>query len=391
MSWTDDFSFYLCPVPEEVVKSCNRESKYALGNHLAVHREGHWPELEGVQVVILGVETAEPNQQRAHLTGADYIRKALYNLFIQHTHISIADIGNIAPGESVNDTYIALQKVVGGMALRNTLVIILGGSQDLSFANYSAYEVLESTVNMAVVDSIIDMGEYREGLSTDNYLSKIVVHKPSYLFNLSVLAYQNFLNDPEIVALMDKLFFDTKRLGELKSDMRTVEPYLRQADIVSIDVHAVARAFAPCSNQPNGLSGEEICQIARYSGLSDNCSSLGIYNFDPSCDVEGQTAKLIAQMVWHAIDGLSSRVKEYPLMSKPDFLEYKVHLADSSDHITFFKSKRTEKWWMNVPYAVGDEMELVRQHLVPCSYSDYTAAASGEFPDLWWRTYRKLT
>lgn len=391
MSWTDDFSFYLRPVPEEVVKSCKSDSKYALGNRMDVHRDGHWPDLENVQVVLLGVETPEHTNKEDHLTGSDYIRKALYNLFIQHTHIAIADIGNIAPGESVNDTYIALQKVVGGMALRNSLVIILGGSQDLSFANYAAYEVLESTVNMAVIDSCIDMGEFREALSIDNYLSKIVVHKPSYLFNLSVLAYQNFLNDPEIVALMDKLFFDTKRLGELKSDMRTVEPYLRQADIVSVDIHAVARAFAPCSNQPNGLNGEEICQIARYSGLSDNCSSLGIYNFDPACDVEGQTALLIAQMVWHAIDGFSSRVKEYPLMSKPDFLEYKVQMAESSEHITFFKSKRTEKWWMNVPYSAGDEMQLIRQHLVPCSYSDYTSAASGEFPDLWWRTYRKLT
>jgi len=28
---------------------------------------------------------------------------------------------------------------------------------------------------------------------------------------------------------------------------------------------------------------------------------------------------------------------------------------------------------------------------VPCRYDDYKMAVSGELPDLWWRTYQKLS
>jgi arginase family enzyme len=391
MNWTDDFSFYLGPIPDNLLEKQEGPEKWRLSQHIDIHSGSHWPDLDGAHMVILGVDRQITQGNHTRLSGANEIRKQLYSLYTHQPQLKIVDLGNIAPGETASDTDVALQKVVGGLALRDTLVVIIGGSQEITFANFAAYEVLESTVNIAIVDAVIDMGEFRDVLSVDNYLSKIVIHKPSYLFNVSVLGYQTYLNNPETVALMDKLYFDTVRLGEMRRDMRCMEPHLRQADILSIDVNAIKDASAPGTNQPNGLTGEEICQLTRYAGLSDNCSSIGIHNYDPAKDVNRQGAALIAQMIWHVMDGLSGRIKEYPLMNKPDFTEYKVQLAIVQDHISFFKSKRTEKWWMNVPYLAGPDQRPVKHHLIPCNYSDYEIAAKGEIPDLWWRTYRKLT
>lgn len=388
MNWTDDFAYLLQPI--DVQRGPEGSSPRLLSNYIDVHRENHFPDLDGADLVILGVKESRRSYSTTIADGADAIREKLYTLFQHGPDIKIADVGNIAAGETPHDTDHAVMTVVKNLIDRNITIIILGGSQELTFSNYAAYEVLESTVNLAIIDSSIDLGEFRENISPSNYLSKIVLHDPSYLFNLSVLGYQTYLSDPESISLIEKLFFDAHRLGTLVNDLKTTEPLLRNADVVSFDIQSIKNASAPGTGQPNGFSGDQACQMARYAGISDKTTSIGFYNYDVSKDIHGQTAMLIAQMVWCAIDGFCYRQREFPLFSKKNFLEYKVHLPDGRDEMIFYKSKRTDKWWMNVPYAGGDQGKLSRHHLVPCSYSDYEQAGRGDVPDMWWRTYQKL-
>lgn len=388
MTWVDDIGLYLKPVPIDVVADSNDPG--LIGNLMQVHREGAFPDIEAGFIVILGVSEGRRSKGGAVINGPDLVRKQLYQLFSHDSSVKMADLGNIEAGETPADTDYALQKVAAGLIDKNIAVIVIGGGQELTFANYAAYEVLETTVNVAVIDAKIDMGEFLEDLSDENYLSKIVIHKPSFLFNLSALGFQSYMNHPDTLELLEKLFFDAIRLGVISGDLRSTEPYLRQADLLSVDINAVRNESAPGTGQPNGLTGEQICQMMRYAGLSDKTSSFGIYNYNPEKDVNGQTALLIAEMIWFIFDGYGKRIKEFPLIQKQDFLEYKVHLNDSDHELIFYKSRRSDKWWMKVPYAGGVQGQLGRHHLVPCSYTDYTTACEGEVPDMWWRTYQKL-
>jgi len=386
MAWTDDFSYLLT----HLELSEEYSSEYQLGNYIDIHTEENFPELDAVDVVILGVAESRRSAEEDVKRAPDRIREKLYRLFHHGREIKIADVGNIMPGEYPHDTDAGVKTVVKSLLDRNIVVLILGGSQELTFANYSAYEILETTVNLAVIDSAVDLGEFRDDLSPENFLSKIVLHDPSYLFNLSVLGYQTYHNDPASLNLMEKLFFDAHRLGQLKSDIKLTEPLLRNADVISFDMDAVSSGYSPASLNPNGFTGEQICQIARYAGMSDKASSIGFYNYSPGLDTRGTSAELLAQMVWCTLDGLSYRQKEYPLINKNNFVEYKVHMPDNQEEIVFYKSQRTDKWWMKVPYAGGIEGKLGRHHLVPCNYAEYELATQGELPDMWWRTYQKL-
>lgn len=388
MNWTDDFSFLLKPTQATLPEEGTSED--LIGNLLDIHTENHFPDLENIELVLLGIKESRRSQKSEVAHAPDAIREKLYSLFFNGEKLKIADVGNIEEGSTSHDTDSAVKTVVKSLLEKNIAVVILGGSQELTFANYTAYEVLETTVNLAVIDSGIDMGEFRDDLSPHNYLSKIVLHDPSYLFNLSILGYQTYLSDPASLVLLEKLFFDAHRLGSLTSDLKIAEPLLRNADVISFDINAVRDASAHGTGQPNGFSGDQVCQMARYAGMSDKMTSMGFYNYDPSTDPSGQTAMLIAQMIWCAIEGFSFRQREFPLFSKKNFLEYKVHLPAGNDEMVFYKSKRTDKWWMNVPYAGGYQGKLGRHHLVPCSYSDYELACRGDVPDMWWRTYQKL-
>jgi hypothetical protein len=190
---------------------------------------------------------------------------------------------------------------------------------------------------------------------------------------------------------MEKLYFDVQRLGEISGNAAATEPTIRNASMISFDIGAIrsADAMGNANASPNGLYGSEACQLARYAGFNDKLSSIGFYEFNPAYDSNGQTAMLVAQMIWYFIDGVYNRKKDFPMNPKSQYLIYKTSLKNAEHELVFVKSKKTGRWWMQVPYpSAGSKNE--RFHLVPCQYDDYKTASSGEMPDLWWRTYQKL-
>ena len=149
---------------------------------------------------------------------------------------------------------------------------------------------------------------------------------------------------------------------------------------------------AACANanaSPNGFYGEDACQICRYAGMNDKLSSIGFYEFNPAFDQNGQTALLLAQMIWYFIEGYYQRKKDIPLQPKSQYLIYRTSLKEDGHELLFVKSKKTDRWWMQVAYP-STSSKNERYHLVPCSYDDYQLAVNGEMPNLWWRTQQKL-
>jgi hypothetical protein len=190
---------------------------------------------------------------------------------------------------------------------------------------------------------------------------------------------------------MEKLYFDVNRLGDVYGRINMTEPIIRNASMISFDISAIrsSDAGANANASPNGFYGEEACQMCRYAGMNDKLSSIGFYEFNPAFDQNGQTAILMAQMLWYFVDGFYNRKKDFPLQPKSQYLIYRAPLKDNMHELIFVKSKKTDRWWMQVPYPSG-KTKNERYHLVPCRYEDYQTAVDGEMPDLWWRTYQKL-
>jgi len=162
---------------------------------------------------------------------------------------------------------------------------------------------------------------------------------------------------------------------------------------VSFDIASVRQSDAPAAatSTPNGLYGEEFCQLAWYSGLSDKVSSVGFYEYNPSLDKRNQTALLISQAVWYFINGFYNRKNEFPSMNEEQFLKFRVIIEEQEHEIVFFKSTMSDRWWMNVPYPDSSSASKYnRQRLVPCSYDDYKKACNEDIPERWWKTYQKL-
>jgi formiminoglutamase len=177
----------------------------------------------------------------------------------------------------------------------------------------------------------------------------------------------------------------------VQANIHEMEPALRSAHFASWDLSAIRQADAPGNIQPspNGFYAEEACLLARYAGLSSNIRSVGFYNYVPSSDINGQTAHLCAQMIWYFVDGFLNRYPESPIENQDDFLKFITSIQNNSYQIVFYKSRRTDRWWMEVP--INEREYEGTKHIMPCSYNDYVTATREEIPDRWLQAMKKLS
>jgi arginase family enzyme len=381
---------YLNPVDEALLIHAKMQSSQTFGQCIEIYTaQNGFPDLTTIRIAIIGVEEGRASVGN-YGTGSNLneIRKELYKLYLGNWPISVADLGNISQGNTIDDTYFALGSLLSYLIKNKIIPIIIGGSQDLTYANYRAYDKLEQTVNIVAVDNKFDLGSIEDELTSQSYLSKIVMNQPNNLFNYSNIGYQTYYNSQEEIDLLDSLFFDTYRLGEVVNSIKLVEPLMRDADIVTIDLSAVKNADAPANKNatPNGFSGAEICAISRYAGISDKVTSFGIYEYNAEFDAKTQTAQLISQMIWYFIEGVNYRAKDYPFGLKDNYQKYSVPIEDQI--LNFHKSNKSGRWWMEI--NLNDNNKFKRHALIPCTYEDYIIATNQEIPDRWFKTLKKL-
>ena len=376
---------FLSPLDSEIIDYINGLSSQQLGSKVVLHTSEAFPEVSKVTIGIIGVLENRGNSNGNQEIDLLAIRKELYRLYPGNWDASIADFGNILAGNSIEDTYFALKKVASSLIKNNIIPVVIGGSQDLTYSLYRAYDDLEQMVNLVAVDSQFDFVKESDVVSASSYLTKIVIEEPNNLFNYCNIGYQTYYNSQEEIDLVEKLFFDAYRLGEVSNTIAIAEPVFRDADVVSIDMNSVKSSdsgnFTPFV--PNGFNGKEICALSRYAGISDKVTSFGIFNHN---DTE-QESVLMAQIIWYFIEGYHYRSNEYPFGSRENYLKYIVPSED--EELIFYKSDKTDRWWIEIPFIIEGNNKLKRNTLLPCSHEEYLAACDQELPERWWKAQRK--
>ncbi len=139
-------------------------------------------------------------------------------------------------------------------------------------------------------------------------------------------------------------------------------------------------------NSPNGLDGKEVCAIARYAGISNKVSSFGIYEYKPSKD-DALTSMLVAQILWYFIEGVNYRVKDEDFSDDRNYQKY-ITLVESEELI-FYKSNKTGRWWIEIPFLAEVNNKLKRHTLLPCMHQDYIDACNNKLPERWYKALQK--
>ena len=377
----------------DAIETNGKFNAHQVGHSLIKNDGKGFPTPEKGSVCLIFVPEFRNSYEASDGEYAAEIQETLENHFAGDWNTDLYSLGVISPGATIEDTYLAVRDVVAELIKNEIFPLIIGGSQDLMLPVYQAYQVLEQTVNILDIDPSLDLGETDQSLNNKAWLNKVILHKPSYLFNYSLFGYQRYLTNPAELGLLDKMYFDHMRLGNYFENKKIIEPLTRNADILSFDMNAI-RSSDYLSNQlhlPHGFYGEDACAIMRYSGFSDKLTSAGIFNISGGVKERKQDLNLIAEMIWYFVEGFNQRKKDYPIGSKTNYTKYTVTIDDFKDQIIFYKSDKSSRWWMEVPYPDLEGSKYQRHLLIPCNYSDYENALKNEMPNLWWKTYEKLS
>lgn len=315
------------------------------------------------------------------------ILEQLASLFPSDFVPRILNLGLLVKGASEKDTKAAVADIAEELIASRVVPIIIADSREITIAAYRAFEKAESVVNITAVDNNLNIQNGED----EGYMSTILQTQPNYLFNFSNIGYQTYLTDPKELHLADQLFFDAYRLGEVRGNILTTEPIIRGSEIVTVSLDVIKAAdFSSNQNpQPNGLYAEEICQLMRFAALSEKSKVLLLTDikFDSQEKVD---ALLVAEMLWCFFEGFYMRKTEMPHAKSKGFLKYRVALKNDEFHLIFYKSLKTDRWWMEVPVPPEFANKYRKHHLIPCNYDDYKVATEDDLPDRWWKAYKKM-
>jgi arginase family enzyme len=343
-----------------------------IGKTISIY-EDLFPDLDEIDIIIMGCnETRGNGNSKCNENGIDPIRKELYSLYLWHKNIRVADIGNIRIGAELSDTYAALKTVSAELLKHGKKIIILGGSHDLTLAQYDAYRSQSKIIEVTGVDAYIDLS-MDNPVKSSNFLMEILTGEPNYIRHYNHIGFQSYYVHPRMLETMDKLRFDCYRLGKVKENIEEMEPVMRTSDMLSFDLSALGATTFMEGSSPNGFNGEEACSLMRFAGMSEKMQSVGIYGYDQTRDPFNTLAKQVSQMLWYYVDGIYFGRLEADLNDKQMFNE--CHIAFGSIDTTFIQSLKTGRWWMRMP----------DDQYIPCSQTDFNQAGNNEIPERWLR------
>lgn len=377
-----DLKLFFDPIELDIDKS---PSSFQSSIYINRHK---MPDHEGLDIALIGIQEYRGGNIEANPQSVNEIRSQLYKLKKGYGEYGIIDLGNFRNGPTVDDTYLRLKEVCGYLMEKGIIPILFGGSHDVDLGQYFAFENSNKLISVLNIDNRMDFDEGES--NEDTHLGKIFKHSPNYLFSYYQLAYQSYLTHQKEIELLDKLSFEAVRLGIVKENIKEIEPIVRDADMMTFDISSLQAFYTPGAfdSKVYGLTGEEACQLCWYAGQNEKMSSVGLYNYDSNKDdTDKKTAFVMSTMIWYFIEGYYHRKGDKNFKSN-DYLMYEVHLGGDPDTIRFYKSKLSERWWMEVPNPEGEGL-FNRNRMLACNYSDYELALKGEVPDRWINFYNK--
>ena len=376
----------LIPVSEEAILSMVLHPKQALGRNIEIHtKKFGFPEIQGCKIAIIGLEETRNAFFPVSVYQLTDFRKSFYQLFPGNWNFKICDLGDLPNGETPEDTYLALKEICHYLKQINVVTIVLGGSHDMVFPLYKSYQMNKQLVNIVSLDNQFDFSQEEELISGRSYMSRIIMEQPNYLLNYSNLGYQSYHIAQEELDLMDKLHFESVRLGTLLDDVRQSEPYFRDADIASFDMKSLSwQATNNSSGNPNGIDARTACALARYAGISDRLSIFGLFELVPSNVLH----QLLSQIVWYFIEGFNCRFDEYPVLTSDGFIKYIVALSDRE--LVFHQSEKSNRWWMEITNENYLSNKTKTNALLPCTHQDYLEACNDKLPEKWLKATKRI-
>lgn len=269
-------------------------------------------------VVILGCPQDDGvirNQGRPGARKApDQIRSYFYRLVADPlAQINLFDLGNTRIQATLEETHTLHREIVRQLIADGKRVIMLGGGNDVSYPDASAvalnYHQELLTFN---IDAHFDVREdeirnsgtpYRQLIEGGYIQPEHFYEIGSQLFSNST-TYRNYLlrKGAHVIGLDDLRKTNTSIVECIREILATST---LRAIFWGIDLDVVKMSDAPGVSAPNptGISGIELCEIARLAGEDKRTRLIEFSEVNPDHDIDGRTCRLTGAAIFYYLLG----------------------------------------------------------------------------------------
>jgi len=269
---------------------------------------------EHADVVIVGCPQDEGvlrNRGRggARLAPAE-IRKALYRYPMgeAHKHLRLIDIGDIRIRSTLEQTHELLYETVYHVLSDGKKIVVLGGGNDISYPDCKALSAQTECTLVFNIDRHLDVRAdvpRNSGTPYRQLLDEGIIHANMF----HAVGINSFANSVKYQRYVEDIGAHIHYLGYLRKNGvgDTVRAIVERSDADSIffgfDLDVVRAVEAPGVSDPSpmGLTAREVCEIADIAASDQRTRLLEITEVNPTCDVNGITSKLAANIIVRAL------------------------------------------------------------------------------------------
>ena len=268
---------------------------------------------EAADIAILGCRQDEGVRRNGGRIGAaaapTAIRAQFYKLTTFNIKKRLVDIGDVRLGNTLEETHETLTAVVKKVLADGKRLIILGGGNDISYADGRAMaEVYGPDWWIGVnIDSHLDVRlaaernsgtPYRQ-LLDEGHLLPGYFYEVGYQTHLASPVYYEYIRDLGVNRISLELVRSRAEADlELKESIR--QKFIGHSSSLNtffgFDMDAVRSADAPGVSAPSplGLRAGEFIQLVKYAASLANTKIIEFTEMNPNFDIDDRTAKLVA-------------------------------------------------------------------------------------------------
>lgn len=314
----------LRPVPEELTQLRSHDKR----DHWLI-REILFEEKDYFNAthVLIGCPQHEGVQRNNGRIGAEKapnkIREQLYKLQVQKDQpVKLFDAGNVITDyfdftegtdlsvtekehDALDHIHNALTKAVSKFLRDGKKVIVLGGGNDISYADIRALSETEKDISAINIDAHLDMRFADEMTSGTPYRKAIEDQHlmPSHFYEFGIRPESNgadYLENARELRVNIHYLADLIQRGVVSSFKNILDDIGQRALFLGLDMDSIQAADAPgvSASSPIGLSGREVMECIHHAKHKENLRVFEITEVNPKYDVDDRTVKLAAQLIY---------------------------------------------------------------------------------------------
>ncbi len=305
MSFTE-LSSYLTPANPAAMKGRGLDDDPRLGD---VWQAPDAAAYEAAEVVMIGVPQDEGVRRNDGRPGAaqapEEIRRRLYKMCANFT-LPFADLGNVVVSGSLEDIHDRQSALVETVLRDDKTVIVLGGGNDISFADGRALSRVAGSMRVFNFDAHLDVRPgpassgtpYRQ-LIEEGHLAGNEYRVIGYQGHQVSTAHLDWCREQGVglVTLGDVRAENLKRVLAMGLDDRLANSNL--AVFFGFDMDVVCASDAPGTSAPSpiGFNAREAITAAEMAAHEPRTRIFEISEVNPECDLDNRASRLAAVMI----------------------------------------------------------------------------------------------